>query len=200
MIAGLRRGQENSPFSELEKLCTVGWVDGGGDKWDRLRVRTPILNGGQTQWGEFLFGELLIFTKGEFGTGYKRLLHCLQKFCHPYLHWYFDTLWELLSSHFFVVVLLLNGKILGGNEWIFIYQGWIPLLSPYCVLPMLYQTFISWIYEIQRNISWDRACLQWNQECSLEWFKTPGTNLNHPNAPWQMIWTCCDIHFFRYIR
>lgn len=121
MIAGLRRGQENSPFSELEKLCTVGWVDGGGDKWDRLRVRTPILNGGQTQWGEFLFGELLIFTKGEFGTGYKRLLHCLQKFRHPYLHWYFDTLWELLSSHFFVVVLLLNDKILGGNEWIFNY-------------------------------------------------------------------------------
>ena len=60
---------ENSPFSELEKLCTVGWADGGGDKWDRLRVRTPILNGGQTQWGEFLFGELLIFNKREFGTG-----------------------------------------------------------------------------------------------------------------------------------
>ena len=72
-MAGLIRG-ESSPFSELEKLCTVGWVDGGGDKWDRLRVRTPILNGGQTQWGKFFNEKLLRFTKGEFRTGYKSLI------------------------------------------------------------------------------------------------------------------------------
>ena len=79
----------------------------------------------------------------EFSVGL--LIHFLPKFCHTYFPliflnaipvtfwafkpdmfaWYliqivcFDTL-TLLSSWFFVIYLLLNGKTLGGNEWVFL--------------------------------------------------------------------------------
>ena len=82
-------------------------------------------------------------SKEEFSIGL--LIYFLPKFCHPYFPliflnaipvtfwafkpdmfaWYliqivcFDTL-TLLSSWFFVIYLLLNGKTLGGNEWVFL--------------------------------------------------------------------------------
>ena len=118
----------------------------GGDKWDRLRVRTPILNGGQTQLGEFFHEELLIFTKWEFSTGYKRLIHCLPKFWHPYLHFWYTFRTAQFSFCFLVLFYFWMANF--GRKWM---NLWV--ISPYCVLPILYQTFISWIYEIQRNIS-----------------------------------------------
>ena len=50
------------------------------------------------------------------------LLHCLPKFCYPYLHWYFDTLWELLSSRVFCCCFTSEWQNF-GRQWMNFYTS-----------------------------------------------------------------------------